>query len=137
MQVLEEAKKQRKDKDRAAAAAPTTHQFKKQHSSCSRSKRWLKNAFRFIKGKITHWPIHQSSHELSDLGSRVYHVSTALSGPLYMTESRSNTTRSRSSAGHHFAMEHKIIPYINLRQLNMDPHSRNLTTNSLPIYLVT
>lgn len=139
IQVLEEARKQRKER----AAAPTSHQFKKKHSNCSRSKRWLKNAFRFIKGKIIHWPIHQSSQELNDLGSRVYHVRAAFSGPLYMTESRSKsvepyrTTRSRSSSGQHFAREDKIIPYISLRQLNTDQHSRNLTTASLPIYLVT
>ncbi|KAK1390454.1 hypothetical protein POM88_018632 [Heracleum sosnowskyi] len=138
LQVLEEARKQKKER----AAAPTSHQFKKKHSSCSRSKRWLKNAFRFIKGKITHWPIHQSSQELNDLGSRVYHGRTALSGPLYMTESRSNSTapnrtfRSRSSSDQHFPMSDKIIPYISLRQLNTDHHSRNITTTSLPIYLV-
>lgn len=141
IQVLEETRKQKKER---AAAAPTTHQFKKKHSSCSRSKRWLKNAFRFIRGKMTQWPIQQSSQELNDLGSIVYHVRAASSGPLYMTESRSKsatpnkTTRRRSSSGQHFAREdYKIIPYINLRQLNKDQHSRDITTTSLPIYLVT
>ncbi|KAL8121552.1 hypothetical protein AgCh_018333 [Apium graveolens] len=140
LQVLEEARKQKKER----AAAPTTHHFKKKHSSCSRSKRWFKNAFHFIKGKITQWPIHQSAQELNDLGSRVYHVRAALSGPLYMTESRSKsaapyrTTRSRSSSGQHFAREDKIIiPYISIRQLNTDQSPPNLTTTSLPIYLVT
>ncbi|WOH07296.1 hypothetical protein DCAR_0726726 [Daucus carota subsp. sativus] len=138
-QVLEEARKQKKER----VAAPTAQQFKKKHSSSSRSKRWLKNAFRFIRAKITHWPVHQTNQELHDLGSRVYQVRAALSGPLYTTESRSKsatpyrTSRSRSASGLNFTTKDKTIPYINLRELNMDQHPRRSNTASLPIYLVT
>lgn len=138
-QVLEEARKQKKER----TVVPTTHQFKKKHSSCSRSKRWLKKAFHFIRAKLRHCPMHLNRQELHDLGSRVYQVRDALSGPLYITESTSNsvvpcrTTRSRSSSGQHFPTKNKIIPYISLRQLNMEQHPRNLSTTPMPIYLVT
>lgn len=112
-------------------------------------KRWWKNALLFLRGK---WatnnntktrPNSQDDHYLGGVG--VHPIRSALSGPVYITESRSGSatpyrTTSRPSSGPLALTTMKGemgIPYISLRDLNMDQHHRISTGSPVPIYLVT
>ncbi|KAL2459287.1 hypothetical protein Fot_54976 [Forsythia ovata] len=152
-QVLEEARKYNK---RESSRSIDTLHFKlqkpisKDDSSKKikkTKKRWWKNALLFFKraahggGTATkdidhHGGVHRGR---ACIGS--------ISGPVYITESRSGSstpyrTTSRPSSGPlagtmtPTGKDEVGIPYISLRELNMDQQHR-ISSNAMPIYLVT
>ncbi|KAL8142835.1 hypothetical protein V2J09_015867 [Rumex salicifolius] len=92
----------------------------KKMKNSTKKRRWWKKAIIFIKSR---WSPH-SSRPINPLGP------TSISGPIYLTESfGGSATSSRSSTP---ARKGQIgIPYVSLRELNMDPPP------PMPIYLVT
>ncbi|KAL2506911.1 hypothetical protein Adt_22532 [Abeliophyllum distichum] len=101
--------------------------------------RWWRNALLFFKWNK--WAPRGGKATVS--GGR--HCIGSISGPVYITESRSEsstpyrTTRSRSSSGPLAGILTKVemgIPYLSLRELNMD-HQHRISTTATPIYVVT
>ncbi|CAL1413202.1 unnamed protein product [Linum trigynum] len=172
-QFLEEAKKHKRDSTTTAAAANSidTLHFKLQKpvskdeslkttqaNKTKIKKRWWKNALVFFKLK---WA-HRNSRKVEGFGEREaeddVHRARArafratMSGPVYITESRSGsntpyrftTTTSRPASGPLAgslspAVKGDIdLPYVSLRELNMEQQQKQrMSTSAMPIYLVT
>ncbi|CAK9170052.1 unnamed protein product [Ilex paraguariensis] len=151
-QVLEEARKHKRE---ASRSIDTIH-FKLQkptsrdESSKKIKKRWWKNALLFFKLKWTHHDNKPSSGFNNNGVHCGRSIRGSISGPMYVTESRSGSstpyrTTSRPSSGPLAgtltpATKGEVeIPYINLRELNMDQQQlhHRISTSAMPIYLVT
>ncbi|MCE2054884.1 hypothetical protein HAX54_038766 [Datura stramonium] len=154
-QILEEARKQR-IRETARSSIDTVH-FKlqkpvskddssKKIKKNSSRKKWWRNALLFFKR------IPRSTDKIAgdgDLDHRRPTFQGSISGPLYITESRSGSntpyrTTSRPSFGPlagTLTPSRKgdlEIPYINLREFNVDQQQHRISTSSaMPIYLVT
>ncbi|KAI3469354.1 hypothetical protein Pfo_026017 [Paulownia fortunei] len=139
-QVLEEARKHKKE----SASRSTDLHFKlqkpisKDDSSKKikkNKKRWWRNALLFFK--FPKWAPPGGAP--GDLGGR-HHRIGSISGPVYITESRSGSStpyRTASRPGSGPLMKGEVeIPYISLRELNMDENHR-ISATATPIYLVT
>ncbi|KAL5785175.1 hypothetical protein ACOSQ2_007567 [Xanthoceras sorbifolium] len=163
-QVLEEARKHKRE---APSRSIDSLHFKLQkpiskdeckrtHNHKSKRKRWWRNALLFFKWKWIHPPNHLNHDVDGDLGHDDVHLARArafrasLSGPVYITESRSGSSTpyrstSRPSSGPlagTMAPTSKSdvqIPYLSLRELNMEKQQvqQRMSTSSMPIYLVT
>ncbi|XVF28288.1 hypothetical protein REPUB_Repub15cG0017100 [Reevesia pubescens] len=163
-QVLEEARKHKKETSRSIDSLRFKLQnpiskdeqcSKKNHHhnhNAKKKKRWWKNALVFFKWKK--WtPQYSNNHHRDtldldfDLDPDVHRERASISGPVYITESRSGSstpfrTTSRPSSGPLAGTltptrkEDMEIPYLSLRELNMEQHHR-VSTSVLPIYLVT
>ncbi|KAI3713622.1 hypothetical protein L1987_72205 [Smallanthus sonchifolius] len=136
-QVLEEARMHKRESSSSRSAIDILHfKLQKPISKDDNSKkikknrkRWWKNALHFFKRKRT------SSSDC--VGVR------ALSGPLYLAESRSGSSTpyhrsstSRPSSGPLARKGDLDIPYISLTELNMEQTQR-ISASPVPIYLVT
>lgn len=171
LQVLEEAKKHKKEKFLPSSSSTTTSRsveslhFKlqkpisKEESKKKKNKsKWWKNALLFCKKKWVyqndqvvdhHFGTDKNNYMKSNQGSSNYRGT--ISGPIYITESRSgSSTPCRSTSGPLSstsaawtlipATKGSEVPYLNLREMNLDQHHRistTTTTNPMPIYLVT
>ncbi|KAG6593981.1 hypothetical protein SDJN03_13457, partial [Cucurbita argyrosperma subsp. sororia] len=152
-QVLEEARKHRREGSRSIDSIHFKLQkpiSKDDSSKTKKKKRWWKNALLFFKWK---WVQHQNDavfthhHDVHQARARAFRAS--ISGPVYVTESRSgsntplrSTTRPTSGplAGTLTPTRKSDIqiPYLSLRELNMEQQQyRNSTSAAMPIYLVT
>ncbi|XP_047335888.1 uncharacterized protein LOC124939461 [Impatiens glandulifera] len=156
-QVLEEARKHRRDNNdnnnsMAARSIDSLHfklqkpisNFKDDDSKQNKVK-WWRNAILFLRRRLIQGsrrlPYDDRIEENRYLGSK--------SGPVYLTESRSGSNSpyrsSRGPASGPLNTPARIgvdveIPYISLRDLNMDNELYKGTNNNnsaMPIYLVT
>ncbi|KAB2014883.1 hypothetical protein ERO13_D09G238500v2 [Gossypium hirsutum] len=139
-QVLEEAKKHRKETPRSIDSLhfklqkpiSKDEQFTKktQHKLGYKKKKrywWWKNALFFFKWK--------------KMGARAF-MAASMSGPVYITESRSGSTtpyRTSVSCRRRPSSSGPLTPYLSLRELNMEYQQRvsSSSTSAMPIYLVT
>lgn len=128
----------------------------------SKKKRWWKNALLFFKWRWTphHHNNHRDRHRANnnDDGDDVHQARArafraSISGPVYLTESRSGSTTpyrttSRPSSGPLAgtltpAMKGAVdLPYLSLRELTMEQlqlqeQQQRMSTSAMPIYLVT
>ncbi|KAF7834526.1 uncharacterized protein G2W53_009385 [Senna tora] len=161
-QVLEEAMKHKRE---TAASRPidSVH-FKLQkpiskddsrnkvhhHHHHHKRKRWWKNALLFFKWRWAH-RTHSSTRRRTSRTDHLLHRARArafrasISGPVYLTESRSGSatpyrSTSRPSSGPLAKSEVMDIPYLSLRELTMEQHQlqqQRMSTSATPIYLVT
>ncbi|XP_040997174.1 uncharacterized protein LOC121243168 [Juglans microcarpa x Juglans regia] len=156
-QVLEEARKHKRE---ATARSIDFIHFKLQKpiskdeskkSHKTKKKRWWRSALLFFKWK---WiPQHHGLGHGRDGDEDVHRpraraFRASISGPVYITESRSgSTTPYRSTSGRYSSgplagtltpsrKDDLHIPYLSLRELNMEQQQR-ISTSSMPIYLVT
>ncbi|KAG5632913.1 hypothetical protein H5410_004630 [Solanum commersonii] len=156
-QILEEARKHR-IRETARSSIDTLHfklqkpiskdESSKKIKKNSSRKRWWKNALLFFK------KTKSNNDKISGADGEVHHrrptFRGSISGPVYITESRSGSntpyrTTSRPSSGPlagTLTPNRKgdlEIPYINLREFNMDQQQQHKisTSSPMPIYLVT
>ncbi|KAI3867456.1 hypothetical protein MKX03_010036 [Papaver bracteatum] len=165
LQVLEEAKKHKKEKfipsSTTTSRSVESLHFKlqkpisKEESKKKKQKsKWWKNALLFCKKKWVYQNDQVSDHHFgtdnnnyikSNQGGSNYRGT--ISGPIYITESRSGSSTpcrstsgplsSSSSAWTLMPATKNEVPYLNLREMNLDQNHRISTTNPMPIYLVT
>ncbi|WOG83406.1 hypothetical protein DCAR_0102581 [Daucus carota subsp. sativus] len=157
-QVVEEARKQRKGASRAGRSIDGLHLklqkptishdldsskiIKKNKHSTKNNKRWWKHALHFFRGKWTPQVHHSSS---SQNGGGVQCIGFSAPPPVYTTESRSGsttpyrTTSRPASCPRSPAMRDEMdsLPYISLRDINVEQHHRVSASSPMPIYLVT
>ncbi|XP_065859499.1 uncharacterized protein [Euphorbia lathyris] len=113
-----------------------------------KKKRWWKKAFLFFKWKWIQPHIEDDEEDVHRARARAFRGS--ISGPVYITESRSGSstpyrTTNRPTSGPiagNLTPARKgdlEIPYLSLRQLNMEQRQeqRFSTSSARPIYLVT
>ncbi|KAF3456258.1 hypothetical protein FNV43_RR00908 [Rhamnella rubrinervis] len=150
-QVLEEARKHKRDTTRSIDSIHFKLQkpiskddAKKAHKA--RKKRWWRNALLFFKCKWTqNRHVRDDREDVHQARARAFRAS--ISGPVYITESRSGSTTpyrtaSRPSSGPlagtliPVSKDEVDIPYLSLRELNMEQQHR-ISTSATPIYLVT
>ncbi|KAK9725610.1 hypothetical protein RND81_05G157100 [Saponaria officinalis] len=148
-QVLEEARKHKRETIRTIDTLhfklqkPISKDDQKNKSSKKKRRWWWKNAAIFFKSK---WAAqHQRPSPLEYYNPRP--SSGSISGPIYVTESLSgSTTPYRTTSG---PVSGPLagtmtptrkgdldIPYISLKDLNMDP-PHVMSSTPMPIYLVT
>ncbi|XP_016481351.2 uncharacterized protein LOC107802380 [Nicotiana tabacum] len=161
-QILEEARKH-KIRETARSSIDTVHfklqkpiskdESSKKIKKNSSRKKWWKNALLFFKRSSNSKNDKISGDGDLDVDGEVHRRCAtfrgSVSGPVYITESRSGSntpcrTTSRPSSGPlagTLTPSRKgdfEIPYINLREFNMDPQQHRIsTTSAMPIYLVT
>ncbi|KAH7513393.1 uncharacterized protein LOC107433124 [Ziziphus jujuba] len=151
-QVLEEARKHRRDTTRSIDSI----HFKLQKPICkddlkkthkAKKKRWWRNALLFFKWKWTHHNHHGHDDREDVHHARARSFRASISGPVYITESRSGSstpyrTTSLPSSGPlagtltPTSKGEVDIPYLSLRELNMEQQHR-ISASAMPIYLVT
>ncbi|KAM0984897.1 hypothetical protein ACFX2I_012166 [Malus domestica] len=160
-QVLEEARRHKREKTRSIDSKHFKLQkriskddSRKPHHNKTNKKRWWKSALLFFKwNKLT--PHHHHHHVSAIRGGDedVHHARAkafrgSICGPVYITESRSGlctpclSTRrpsSRPLAGtmSPASKDEMGIPYLNLRELNMEQQQQRNSISAVPIYLVT
>ncbi|MBA0685119.1 hypothetical protein Goari_026658, partial [Gossypium aridum] len=167
LQVLEEAKKHRKETPRSIDSLhfklqkpiSKDEQFTKktQHKLGYKKKKrywWWKNALFFFKWKK--WGGFKSTNTTTGGGldleldiepdvhrarARAF-MAASMSGPVYTTESRSGSTtpyRTSVSCRRRPSSSGPLTPYLSLRELNMEYQQRvsSSPTSAMPIYLVT
>ncbi|KAL0737900.1 hypothetical protein Bca4012_014110 [Brassica carinata] len=156
--VLEEARKHKKE----TSSIDSTHQFKLQKPISkddlirtalhkNKKKRWfLKNALLFFNwGK---WRRRGGSHYAGDgevemeldvhmARARNFRASSvgpgSISGPVYVTESWSGSSTPYRTIRPSSLTTTPAIPYMSLRELNMERQQRTSSSRSGPLYLVT
>ncbi|XP_059647530.1 uncharacterized protein LOC132293891 [Cornus florida] len=149
-QVLEEARKHKREKPRSIDALhfklqkPISKDDSKKIKKTK--KRWWRNALLFFRRKLTPNDRQPSSDHRDGLRcGRALRGS--MSGPLYITESRGGSatpyrTTSQPTSGPLAgtltpARKGEMgVPYISLRELNMEQQHR-ISASAMPIYLVT
>ncbi|KAJ4722134.1 Collagen alpha-1(III) chain like [Melia azedarach] len=165
-QVLEEARKHKRETS-SSRSMDSLHfklqkpiskdeaRSKKSHNK-AKKKRWWRNALLFFKWKWIHHNSNHVEHDDLDLdldhdvhNARARAFRASISGPVYITESRSGSSTphrstSRPSSGPLAGTLSPVnktdvqIPYLSLRDLNMEQQQQQrMSTSSLPIYLVT
>ncbi|CAK7333334.1 unnamed protein product [Dovyalis caffra] len=160
-QFLEEARKHKRETITARSSVDSLN-FKLQkpiskeesanrkiHKAKKKQKKWWRKALLFFKWKWIH-----SGHKDDYLDQEDVHKARArafrasISGPVYLTDSLSGSSTpyrsaSRSSSGPlagtlTTARKGDLeIPYLSLRDLNMEQQQQRISTSSMPIYLVT
>lgn len=150
-QVLEEARKYKRETARSLDAfhfklqKPISKEDSNKKHNSKRKKRWWRNALLFFKCKWTH--NHHVDHNDGLHRKKARAIRGSISGPVYVTESMSESTTpyrtmSRPSSGPLAGsltpakQDEVAIPYLNLRELNMEEQHR-FSTSARPIYLVT
>ncbi|KAK4338875.1 hypothetical protein RND71_040337 [Anisodus tanguticus] len=163
-QILEEARKH-KIRETARSSIDTVYfklqkpiskdESSKKIKKNSSRKKWWKNALHFFK-RIPR-STKSNNDKISGAGDRdageVHHrrptLGGSISGTVYITESRSGSntssrTTSRPTSGPLAGTltpnrkGDEEIPYINLKEFNMDQQQHRISTSSpMPIYLVT
>ncbi|KAF5207090.1 hypothetical protein FRX31_003325 [Thalictrum thalictroides] len=153
LQVLEEAKKHKKDFSRSIdnlhfkLQKPISKEESKKNKN--RKKKWWKNALLFWKKKVNH---NNCCDEEADDYIKRSKEYRGLSGPVYITESRSGSSTpcrvsSRPTSGPLAGTLTPMrkgdfdVPYVSLRELNMEQYAEEqnyrFSTSAMPIYLVT
>ncbi|XP_011091001.1 uncharacterized protein LOC105171548 isoform X2 [Sesamum indicum] len=153
-QVLEEARKHKRES--ASRSIDLLH-FKlqkpisKDDSSKKikkNKKRWWRNALLFFKFPKWTPPASRdlggARHRIGSISGPVYITESrsgspppSISGPVYITESRSGSSTPYSRAGSGPLVKGEMeIPYMSLRELNME-ENRRISGTATPIYLVT
>ncbi|KAI9113796.1 hypothetical protein K1719_015047 [Acacia pycnantha] len=107
-------------------------------------KRWWKSALLFFKWRRNHHSVrahHDRDADVDVHRARARAFRDSMSGPVYLTESRSGSTTpyrttSRPSSGP-LAKGELDIPYLSLRQLTMEQQQQRMSTSVVPLYLVT
>ncbi|XP_044498778.1 uncharacterized protein LOC123220580 [Mangifera indica] len=161
-QVLEEARKHKKESSRSIDSlhfklqkpiSKEESRVKKSLHNKAKKKRWWKNAFFFFKWKWIYNSRHENDSNYS-LEHDVHHgrardFRASISGPVYVTESRSGScspyrSTSRPSSGPLAGTLSPVnrnefqVPYLSLRELNTEQQQhQRMSTSSMPIYLVT
>ncbi|KAJ6351707.1 hypothetical protein OIU78_007582 [Salix suchowensis] len=160
-QFLEEARNHKRETTAARSSVDSLH-FKLQkpiskeesanrkiHKANNKKKKWWRNALLFFKWKWIH-----SNHKDDYLDRGDVHIARArafgvsVSGPVYLTDSLSGSSTpyrstSRPSSGPLAGTliparkDDLEIPYLSLRELNMEQQQRSISTSAMPIYLVT
>ncbi|XP_068334179.1 uncharacterized protein [Pyrus communis] len=158
-QVSEEARRHKRETTRSIDSKHFKLQKpiskEKPHHNKTKKKRWWKSALHFFKwNKVTPHHHHRRVSAIRGGDEDVQHQARAkafrgsISGPVYITESRSgscapclSTTRPSSwpLAGtmSPASKDEMGIPYLNLRELNMEQQQKRNSTSAVPIYLVT
>ncbi|XP_062108712.1 uncharacterized protein LOC133819466 [Humulus lupulus] len=164
-QVLEEARKHKRDTSRSIDSIhfklqkPISKDDSKKTQK-GKKKKWWRSALFFFKWKWVaynphghgrsdhHYHHHHQGFDDEDVHqARARAFRASISGPVYITESRSGSTTpyrttSRPTSGPIAGTltspnkDELDIPYLSLRHLNMEQHQR-VSTSALPIYLVT
>ncbi|XP_031277222.1 uncharacterized protein LOC116135645 [Pistacia vera] len=161
-QVLEEARKQKKESSRSIDSlhfklqkpiSKEESKVKKTLHNKAKKKRWWRNAFLFFKWKWIYNNHHEYDannnleHDVHYARARAFRAS--VSGPVYITESRSGSSTpyrsiSRPTSGPLAGTLSPVnksefqVPYLSLRELNMEQQEhQRMSTSSMPIYLVT
>ncbi|KAB1213953.1 hypothetical protein CJ030_MR5G017216 [Morella rubra] len=154
-QVLEEARKHKRETTRPIDSIhfklqkPISKDDSRKIHKANKKKRWWRSALLFFKWK---WIPHHGPASCNDPEdvhqARARAFRASISGPVYITESRSGsttpyrTTTSRPSSGPLAGTltparkDELDIPYLSLRELNMEQKQR-ISTSAMPIYLVT
>ncbi|XP_042516353.1 uncharacterized protein LOC122090730 [Macadamia integrifolia] len=153
LQVLEEARKHKRETSRSVDALHYKLQkpiYKEDSKKSKKKKKWWSNALLFWRWKWAHGD-RPNGEEYGSFNKRNRVCRGSISGPVYITESRSGSTTpyrttSRPVSGPvagtftPTAKGEIEIPYLCLRDLNMDmepqKHHR-ISTSAVPIYLVT
>ncbi|KAF5950930.1 hypothetical protein HYC85_012923 [Camellia sinensis] len=143
-QVLEEARKHKRETTRSIDALhfklqkPISRDESKKIKKSKR--RWWRSAVLFFRRR---WTPSVTADHGGDIGlHRGRALRGSVSGPVYITESIPYRTTSRPSSGPLAgtltpARKGEVeIPYISLRELNMEPQHM-ISTSAMPIYLVT
>ncbi|XP_006298539.2 uncharacterized protein LOC17893769 [Capsella rubella] len=149
-QVMEEARKHKRE-TWAKSSMNNGLQFKIQkpiskddptrstmHTNKRKKRCWWKKALPFFKWRK--WPVAAGLNE--DRRARNFRTVTgSMSGPIYATESlstpyRASTNRHSSGPIAGTLTPGRAIPYLSLRELNMEQPQR-ISICSSPIYLVT
>ncbi|XP_004487831.1 uncharacterized protein [Cicer arietinum] len=154
-QVLEEAMKHKREASRSIDSIHFKLQkpISKEDSrnklhthNKSKKKKWWKNALFFFKWK---WAHHNNGDNNDIHQARAKAFRATISGPVYLTESRSGSntpfrTASRPSSGPLAgtltppALGAVDIPYLSLRELTMEQkQQQRMSTSAMPIYFVT
>lgn len=143
LQVLEEARKHKRDSQsrsmdlhfRLQKPISRDESFRKIKKS---KKRWWRKALLFFN--FPKRPAHGAAAADTAGGDHQRRRIGSISGPVYITESRSGSStpyRTASRAGSGPLVKGEMgIPYISLRELNTDQNHR-ISTAATPIYLVT
>ncbi|BFG15060.1 uncharacterized protein Pyn_32177 [Prunus yedoensis var. nudiflora] len=152
-QVLEEARRHKRETTRSIDSIHFKLQKpiskddpKKTHKA--KKKRWWKSALLFFKCVTHHHHGHNNRSEEDVHQARANAFRASISGPVYITESRSGSstpyrTTSRPSSGplagtlSPASRGELDIPYLSLRELNMEQQQQRNSTSAMPIYLVT
>ncbi|KAF9606057.1 hypothetical protein IFM89_022292 [Coptis chinensis] len=152
LQVLEEARKHKKDSSRSLEAVhfklqkPISKEDHHTKKNKNRKKKWWRNALLFWKWK---WVQEERFGDFENEGRRNYMSGTGFSGPVYITESRSGSVTpcrmnsGRSTSGPISSTLTPLrkgdveIPFVSLRELNMEQQQHRISTSTMPIYLVT
>ncbi|KAL3626544.1 hypothetical protein CASFOL_030093 [Castilleja foliolosa] len=143
-QVLEEARKHKRE---STTSRPIDLHFRLQKpiSKDDSSKKIKKNKKRWWRNPLLYFKFPKwgppSGGAAAELGGR-HHRIGSISGPIYITESRSGSStpyRTASRAGSGLLTKSEVeIPYISLRELNMDQRNKiSATSATTPIYFVT
>ncbi|XP_010558805.1 PREDICTED: uncharacterized protein LOC104827334 [Tarenaya hassleriana] len=164
-QVLEEARKHKRETSARSSIDALHFKLQKPISKDDPTRsvlhkkknkhRWWNSAFIFLKWKHRWWKDAAVLGE-DDRGvhrararARALRAAGSVSGPVYVTESRSGSstpyrsTTSRPSSGPLAGTTTPArkgdvaIPYVSLRELNMEEQQRMPTSSAKPIYLVT
>ncbi|XP_030545611.2 uncharacterized protein LOC115751766 [Rhodamnia argentea] len=122
----------------SSSSSSSHHKFKSKT-------RWWRNALLFFK----RWAHHHHHHQRCDRTEDPRPFRGSVSGPVYLAESRSGPpgtpyrTASRPSSGPLAGTVtparkgDEEVPYVSLRDLNVEPPRRISTSSAIPIYLVT
>ncbi|KAM1923412.1 hypothetical protein ACFX15_021330 [Malus domestica] len=156
-QVLEDARRHKRETTRSIDSVHfklqkpiTKDDPKKPHHKKTKKKRWWKSALLFFKwNKLTTHHYHRGPAGDEDVHqARAKAFRASISGPVYITESRSGSSTpyrstSRPSSGplagtmSPASKDEMGIPYLSLRELNMEQQQQRSSTSAMPIYLVT
>ncbi|KAJ4969173.1 hypothetical protein NE237_015874 [Protea cynaroides] len=151
-QVLEEARKQKRETSRSIDALHFKLQkpiSKEESKKSKKKKKWWTNALLFWKWK---WADGERLNgEEGRFNTRNRLCQGSISGPVYITESRTGSTTpyrtsSRPASGPLAGTLTQTlkgeleIPYLSLRDVNMDmepQQDHRMSASAMPIYLVT
>ncbi|KAJ8566100.1 hypothetical protein K7X08_030577 [Anisodus acutangulus] len=134
-QSLKEARKHKKPTSRDESSKKIKKQIHR--------KKWWRNALFFFK-----WNSNENPNA-GDFNSGSFHrrcavIGGSINGPVYITESRIGSSSSCRKIRRPFTgalipskKGDLDIPYINLKEFNMDQQFRITATSATPIYLVT
>ncbi|KAL7104902.1 hypothetical protein ACP275_07G011300 [Erythranthe tilingii] len=137
-QVMEEARKHKRESTAASRSIDLHFKLQKPISKDKKNskKRWWRNSLLHFF-KLPKWAEPPSSAAAAASGARRHHQHRigSISSPVYIIESRSGSSSPYRTAGRPGGAAAEI-PYVSLRELNMDDNHR-ISTTATPIYLVT
>ncbi|KAJ9154522.1 hypothetical protein P3X46_027845 [Hevea brasiliensis] len=152
-QFLEEARKHKRETVRSIDSShfklqkPISKDESNRKIHKTKKKRWWRKASLFFKWKWI-YSQHNDNADENVHKARARAFRASVSGPVYVTESRSGsstpyrTTSSPSSGPLAGTLTPARkgdleIPYLSLRELNMEHQQQRMSTSAMPVYLVT